>query len=210
MADIAIAILVETGEAEACHAQRHIHTRIHPDAVVIAIAGGDICAEFITRLAHDEIYRAACGIAAIQGALRATQHFHTFKIEQRDAQCGGRINVFAIDIGDDRVVLRTTRRVTHAAERYLDGALILLDHRDRRHLAQVVGIGKACIGEFGSTDHVDLDRHILLVLHAVLRGHDNDVLSAGICSSILRRDRHRNGGKCATGQQQATAGEFHL
>ena len=95
----------------------------------------------MTRLAGDEVDRAARRVASVKGALRAAKNLDTIDVEQRDAKRVRAIDVLAVDVDDDRSVLRfVVGGSADAADADLDRALVLVDLDDWSDLADVIHV----------------------------------------------------------------------
>ncbi len=191
MIDVAVSLVVEAGDSQAAdRTERHVEAGIQAQCVVAAVAGRGIAAEALARLARDEVDRAAGGIATVQRALWSAQHFDAIHVEQRHRQDVGAIDVFAIDVDDDRSILGfVVGGRADAAHGDLHRALVLVQLHDRRDLVDVVHVGEAGIAQLLRIDHVDRDRNILDALLAVLR-RDDDFLECGLFGRGREDRRH--------------------
>mgnify|MGYP006915230203 CR=1 FL=1 len=100
-------------------AQRHVDGTVQVDAVVIAIAGVEIAVDVVElRRAADQVDRAAGGVLAVEGALRAAQHLDALEIVHGDAEEGEVALVDFVIIGRDRArLIERIVRHRHPAQR---------------------------------------------------------------------------------------------
>jgi hypothetical protein len=170
--------------------ERNVHRPLGLVAAIIADARRHVAAIGL-QIGLDRInaHRAAGGVAALQRALGAAQHFHTIDIEQRHrCQCPHTL-IGAVDIKRDRARLAGLKiRLRHTA----NGELRLFRAERQHHLhirnlgADIKNIVDVLLLEILAAQHLDRDRHILRLLRPLLCGNHHFFKLAGFHRRRLR------------------------
>ena len=79
---IAITVKVKSSQPELNDFVTDVQCAVYAFRIIAAILCRDIAAEALFGFAGDDVDRAAGRITTVQGALRPTQYFYSFKIEK--------------------------------------------------------------------------------------------------------------------------------
>ncbi len=184
---VGVAVAAFAGEGEAHGGlgrfmQRDVDHALRADQVVVADvdqAGG---LEVHLRRVGDDVDRTADRAAAVQGALRALQHFDAADVEEAGREGRGARLEDAVDVHGDALVAGDAGVAgADAADEHGRRRAALLDH-DAGHIGgQVGGVAHAQFIQLVAADGRDALRHLLDVLFTALGGDDDllDGLSRG-------------------------------
>ena len=201
--DIAIALLIEAGDAHREHVLNHgqVHRAFKVARVVVAVGRADIGFEFILRFARVELDDAARRIAAKQRALRSAQHLDLFKVEHRKAfQDGAFIRHVIVDQADRLGGVEIEIGVADAANvETRKGAAERAFGDHARHAGRQethIRAGGFQRIQFLVGQGRDRDRHFLKVLFDALGRHrDRAEPGGGLFFCGLRQCGHAAGGE---------------
>lgn len=186
-AHIAVMLGMLAGDADG-HGlrERDIECRIGIDMAVTAGRHTNCTAKIEFRLGGNEVDGAARGVAPVQRALGALEHFHPVEIVEEAPECGWRGEIDAIDIHRDRGVGKgvSTQIADRAHGEGGVGAAAWLNLDAGRLTTQRIDVVDP-LGRKGiAADGDDRERGLLEIFRATLR-RDDDVAKAAILAGRL-------------------------
>ena len=210
----AIAQLDGAGDPQGDHVVAKVDVAIDAALIKIAIAHTHFARGAGTRLGGDHRNDADGRCGAEERRLRALHHFDAFKIIEIEIGAARPRHVDAVQIdGDGRCSLRGTAVGGDAAdhETRVVGALFL--HIEAGHIGrELVELGDADLAQGPPGVGGDGDRHVALLLLALLGGDDNllaqrfgDLIIAGGLGCGGGQDNERGADEAGTGEQRETA-----
>ena len=115
---VTLAVLVTKGCGQTACALAHFtdgrQIQVGLEATLIIVADGafDPEGEFTDGLLGNEVHRTRSGVAPVEGALRAAQHFYPFQLGHIHAGARQLADVDSIQVHPDRWIKRQVRRIT--------------------------------------------------------------------------------------------------
>ena len=198
---VAVALLAVGREAHREGvADRQVDRALRAETVVVGdraleVAGVTAIDDRVVRC--DE-HRAARGVLADEGALRAAQDFHARDVVVRLGRVVARKGRHAVAIGDHaRGRLRVVLGLADAADVEVDALAEIVDHRRGRYELQLVDHRDAGIDDLVARHDRRRDRSLLQIRATPLGGHDDLVELMAAVVALLSR------GLCAAGTDVA-------
>ena len=170
-----------------------VHHALGLEGAVGLHAGFQVGGKFPCGFPGNEMYQAAGGVAAEQGALRPAQHFRPVHVEILQVQAADRGAVDVVEVNSDGVFVKIGYFVqAYTPQEKVDLTAFGVGHRVLQaggHGREINGIGQTQFLDLlaGVSGHRDAD--VLQVLFALLRG--NDYFFQDLCACVDRNDQRQ-------------------
>ncbi len=165
---VAVVDAAQAGHAQGEHvAERDVDRAGDLEVVVVAVLHGRVAAELAGGLGGDQVHRAAGGVTAVEGALRAAQHFHPVDVEE--------VAVLEVVDGDRQLVLVDADALGAAGADHV-GA----DAADLQVEAAEVGAGEVGVGDLQQQVLAAFELFVLQRVGGEGRDRDRRILEVGL------------------------------